>query len=152
MSKKKTEADKSMDKFFNEFIEKQKAAGASPTELAVQGEDIIKQLMKRFYESALQGEMDDHLGYAKGRRRDVEHDNLRNGASSKNIITQHGSLEIATPRDRAGEFEPQIIPKNQRRLPGFNEKVLYLYGQGTSQRDIQQQLQELYQMIINNKG
>lgn len=151
MSKKKTEADKSMDKFFNEFIEKQKAAGASPAELAVQGEDLIKQLMKRFYESALQGEMDEHLGYAKSRRRDVEHDNLRNGTSNKNIITEHGSLEITTPRDRAGEFEPQIIPKNQRRLPGFNEKVLYLYGQGTSQRDIQQQLQEIYQIEVSQE-
>lgn len=151
MSKKKTETDKSMDKFFNEFIEKQKAAGASPAELAVQGEDLIKQLMKRFYESALQGEMNDHLGYAKSRRRDVGHDNLRNGASSKNIITEHGSLKIATPRDRAGEFEPQIIPKNQRRLPGFNEKVLYLYGQGTSQRDIAQQLQEIYQIEVSQE-
>ena len=97
MSKKKTETDKSMDKFFNDIIEKQKAEGASPGELAVQGEDLIKQLMKRFYESALQGEMDEHLGYAKGKRRDIEHDNLRNGASSKNIITEHGSLEISTP-------------------------------------------------------
>ena len=99
MSKNKTETDKSMDKFFNEFITKQKAAGASPGELAVQGESLIKQLMKRFYESALQGEMDDHLGYAKSRREAVEHDNLRNGSSHKNIITEHGSLTIAIPRD-----------------------------------------------------
>ena len=136
MKNKQTESDTLLESFFNEFIAKQKAAGASPKELEVQGNDLIRQLMKRFYESALQGEMDEHLGYSKGVRNEVEHNNLRNGKSSKKLITQNGSMEIKIPRDRSGDFDPQIIAKHQRHLPGFNDKVLYLYGQGTSQRDI----------------
>ena len=140
-----------METFFNDFIAQQKAAGASPSELESQGNQLTKQFMKRFYESALQGEMDQHLGYTKGKPRAVEHDNLRNGKSSKKVITEHGCLEIETPRDRSGEFEPQIIAKHQRRLPGFNQKVLYLYGQGTSQRDIQDQLEEIYQVEVSQE-
>ena len=151
MKNKQSESDKALEVFFNDFIEKQKAEGASPEELASQGSELIRKLMKRFYESALQGEMDEHLGYAKGSPRAVDHDNLRNGKSSKKVITEHGSLEIDTPRDRDGEFEPQIIAKHQRRLPGFNDKVLYLYGQGTSQRDIQSQLEEIYQIEVSQE-
>lgn len=151
MKKKQSESDKALEMFFNDFIETQKANGASPEELSYQGSELIKKLMKRFYESALQGEMDEHLGYAKGKPRAVEHGNLRNGKSSKKVITENGSLEIDTPRDRHGEFEPQIIAKHQRRLPGFNQKVLYLYGQGTSQRDIQEQLEEIYQVEVSQE-
>jgi hypothetical protein len=61
MKNKQTESDTLLESFFNEFIAKQKAAGSSPKELEVQGDDLIRQLMKRFYESALQGEMDEHL-------------------------------------------------------------------------------------------
>ncbi len=151
MKKKQNESDKALEIFFNDFIEKKKAEGANPEQLAAQGGELIKNLMRRFYESALQGEMDEHLGYAKGTPRTVEGDNLRNGRSRKKLITEHGSLEIDTPRDRSGEFEPQIIAKHQRRLPGFNEKVLYLYGQGTSQRDIQAQLEEIYQIEVSQE-
>ena len=151
MKKKQTESDKLLESFFNDFIEKQKAAGASPRELEVQGNDLIRKLMKRFYESALQGEMDEHLGYSKGLRNEVEHNNLRNGKSSKKLITESGSMEIEVPRDRSGDFDPQIIAKHQRRLPGFNDKVLYLYGQGTSQRDIKEQLEELYQIEVSQE-
>ena len=151
MKRKQSESDRALDNFFNDFIAKQKAEGASPEELAQQGSDLIKKLMKRFYESALQGEMDEHLGYSKGTPRTVDHENLRNGKSSKKVITDHGSLEIDTPRDRNGDFDPQIIAKHQRRLPGFNEKVLYLYGQGTSQRDIQAQLEEIYQIKVSQE-
>ena len=151
MKNKQTESDKLLENFFNDFIEKQKATGASPRELEVQGNDLIRKLMKRFYESALQGEMDEHLGYSKGLRNEVEHNNLRNGKSSKKLITESGSMEIEVPRDRSGDFDPQIISKHQRRLPGFNDKVLYLYGQGTSQRDIKDQLEELYQIEVSQE-
>jgi len=151
MKIKQTESDTLLESFFDDFIEKQKAAGASPRELEVHGNDLIRKLMKRFYESALQGEMDDHLGYSRGRRNDIEHENLRNGKSCKKLITDSGSMEIEIPRDRSGDFEPQIIAKHQRRLPGFNDKVLYLYGQGTSQRDIKTQLEELYQIEVSQE-
>lgn len=151
MNKKQSKSDKTLDEFFSDFIKTQKEAGASPQELGVQGNELIKGLMKRFYESALEGEMNEHLGYAKGDSRVAEHDNLRNGKSRKKITTEHGSLEIETPRDRAGDFEPQIIEKHQRRLPGFNDKVLYLYAQGTSQRDIKSQLEELYHVEVSQE-
>lgn len=55
------------------------------------------------------------------------------------------------PRDREGQFEPQLVGKHQRRLPGFDEKVIYLYGQGTSQRDIQAQLEEIYGIEVSQE-
>ena len=151
MSKKKNKEDSALDEFFSAFIKQKKEAGATPAELALQGEELIKGFMKRFYESALQGEMEEHLGYAKGEARLVSSANKRNGSSRKKLITDHGDMEIRVPRDRASEFDPQIVPKNQRRLPGFDEKVLYLYGQGTSQRDIQRQLQDIYQVEVSQE-
>jgi len=151
MKKTQNEADKALDTFFEEFIAKQKAQGASVRELEAEGNALIKGLMKRFYESALQGEMTDHLGYAKGESKLSEESNLRNGKSRKKLITGHGELDIEVPRDREGQFEPQLVVKHQRRLPGFDEKVLYLYGQGTSQRDIQSQLEEIYGIEVSQE-
>jgi len=151
MKKTQNEADKALDTFFEEFIAKQKAQGASVRELEAEGNALIKGLMKRFYESALQGEMTDHLGYAKGESKLSDESNLRNGKSRKKLITGHGALDIEVPRDREGQFEPQLVGKHQRRLPGFDEKVLYLYGQGTSQRDIQSQLEEIYGIEVSQE-
>ncbi len=144
MKKTKTKEDKALDAFFSDFIADQKANGASTEELAANGEALIKQFMKRFYESALQGEMEHHLGYKKGDTPTSTDGNRRNGSSKKKVISDAGEIDIEIPRDRASEFDPSIIPKNERRLPGFNEKVLYLYAQGLSQREIAAQLKDLY--------
>lgn len=151
MKKTQTEADQALDAFFEEFIAKQKAEGASARELEIEGCSLIKGLMKRFYESALQGEMSEHLGYSKGEVKQTGETNRRNGRSRKKLISEHGEIDIEVPRDREGKFEPQLVAKHQRRLPGFDEKVLYLYGQGTSQRDIQAQLEELYGIEISQE-
>jgi transposase-like protein len=97
------------------------------------GEELIKGFMKRFYESALEGELEHHLGYPKGQKNNSPEGNLRNGFSSKSMITGSGKVDLDIPRDRTGEFEPEIIPKHSRRLPGFDDKVLYLYAQGLTQ-------------------
>lgn len=151
MKKTKTKEDKALDGFFNDYIAEQKANGASAQELAANGEALIKQFMKRFYESALQGEMEHHLGYKKGDIPTSTDGNRRNGSSKKTVISNSGEIEIEIPRDRSSEFDPAIIPKNERRLSGFNEKVLYLYAQGLSQREIAAQLKDLYHTDVSQE-
>ncbi len=151
MKKKKTEQDKALDAFFSDFIAQQKANGATVQELASSGEALIKQFMKRFYESALQGELEHHLGYPKGEKTEASQANQRNGFSSKTIITESGKVGIEVPRDRTGEFEPEIIPKHSRRLPGFDDKVLYLYAQGLTQQEIADQLKDLYHTEVSQE-
>jgi len=75
--------------------------------------------------------------------------NRRNGRSRKTVRGDLGELTIATPRDRAGTFEPQLIEKHQRRLPGFDEKILALYAKGMTTRDIQEIVQELYDVEVS---
>jgi putative transposase len=75
--------------------------------------------------------------------------NRRNGKSSKTVQGDLGELTIDTPRDREGTFEPQLIPKHQRRVPGFDEKILALYAKGMTTRDIQQIVQELYGVEVS---
>ena len=75
--------------------------------------------------------------------------NRRNGKSPKTVQGDLGQLTIDTPRDRDGTFEPQLIPKHQRRVPGFDEKILALYAKGMTTRDIQQIVQELYGVEVS---
>ena len=75
--------------------------------------------------------------------------NRRNGRSSKTIAGDVGEVKIATPRDRAGTFEPQVIGKHQRRVPGFDEKILALYAKGMTTRDIQEIVLELYGVEVS---
>ena len=75
--------------------------------------------------------------------------NRRNGRSKKTVRNETGDLTIATPRDRDGTFEPRLIEKYQRRVPGFDEKILALYAKGMTTRDIQEIVQELYGVEIS---
>jgi hypothetical protein len=79
---------------------------------------LLQQLTKRVLESALEGELTDHLGHEPGERAEGGRENYRNGHRSKTVITESGPVEIAVPRDRAGSFEPQPVKKRQRRLGG----------------------------------
>lgn len=110
------------------------------------------QLLQRLINRALDAEMDAHLGYAKGERRDApgRRANTRNGTSAKTVKGKFGELEIATPRDRDGSFEPQLVPKRQIRLAGMEDKILTLYAKGLTTRDIEQALQELYGVTISH--
>ena len=113
VKEKQSESGKASGIFFKDSIGEQKAGGTDPGELAAEGSGPIRGLMKRFHESALQGEMDERPGYAKGSPRAVEPGNLRKGKGSKKAITGHGSLQIDTPRGRDGGFEPQVIAKHR---------------------------------------
>ena len=105
---------------------------------------LLKQLTKRVVERVLEAELTAHLGYAPHVRHGTEDGNARNGKGQKTVHTDTGPLDLAVPRDRHGRFAPQLVPKRQRRLEGFDDKVLSLYARGLSTRDIQGHLEELY--------
>jgi|SRR6478736_3117849 len=105
-------------------------------------EGVFTKLKGAVMERLLEAEMSEHLGHEpQGRRRGS---NSRNGHSRKTVQTESGPVEIQVPRDREGSFEPKLVKKHQRRLEGFDEKVIALYARGMTTRDIQQHLRELY--------
>lgn len=105
---------------------------------------LIKQLTKRALESALDGELTDHLGYPAHDPTGRGSGNSRNGKGRKRLQSTEGALDIEVPRDRNGSFEPQIVRKRQRRLAGLDDKIISLYARGLSTREIQAELVELY--------
>jgi putative transposase len=107
-------------------------------------EGLFHQLKAALMERMLDAEMSEHLGYDKNAPEGHHTGNSRNGYTSKTVKTDTGPVEIRIPRDRAGTFEPQLVPKHRRRLPGFDDKVLSLYARGMSTRDIRGHLRELY--------
>jgi transposase-like protein len=112
-------------------------------------EGLFKQLKKALIERALGAELTEHLGYAKGDPAGRGSGNNRNGVSSKTVLTDNGEIEIAVPRDRAGTFEPQLIPKGQTRFEGFDDRILSLYSRGMTVREIQGHLVELYGIEVS---
>ncbi len=110
---------------------------------------LVKQLTKRLVERALRAELTEHLGYAPHAAAGRGSGNTRNGHSTKTVQTANGDLPLEVPRDRQGSFEPLLIPKRQRRLEGFAEKVLALYARGLTTRDIQGHLEELYGVEVS---
>jgi putative transposase len=117
--------------------------GKTPEEILGEG-GVLRQLTKRLVENALEGEMTEHLGYEPHAAEGRKSGNSRNGKGEKTIHTDSGSVEIEVPRDRAGTFDPKLVPKRQRRLEGFDDKVLSLYARGMTTREIQGHLKELY--------
>jgi len=87
--------------------------------------------------------MDEHLGYGRGERGHAPRANTRNGIGTKHLKVESGEISLDVPRDRDGSFEPQMVQKRQRRLVGFDDKVLSLYARGVSTRDIQSHLFEM---------
>jgi putative transposase len=110
---------------------------------------LLKQLTKAVLERALQGEMSEHLGYDKHDPAGHNSGNSRNGVTRKKLKGEFGEVELETPRDRKGEFEPQIIRKNQTRWTGFDDKILSMYARGMSTREIQGHLEEMYQVEVS---
>jgi len=112
-------------------------------------EDLTRQLRKTTLEAMLEGEMDNHLGYARHALEGHHSGNSRNGYSGKTLKGEHGEVAVDIPRDRNGEFEPQLIPKGQTRLPLFNDKIIALYARGMSTRDIAATLLEIYDVEVS---
>ncbi|WP_446811679.1 IS256 family transposase [Methylomonas sp. 2BW1-5-20] len=105
---------------------------------------LLKQLTKALVERALEAEMTEHLGHGKHESVSNATGNTRNGKSRKTLKGDFGALPIEIPRDRHGQFEPQIIGKHQSRWTGFDDKIISLYARGLTVREIQSHLEELY--------
>lgn len=135
---------------------KKKPAGAGMTVLPSIPKDLIEQLTggstpmtaeqinattmalkKALIERALGAELSHHLGYPPGTAKPEEAGNQRNGKSAKTVLTEDGPLRIEVPRDRAGSFEPILIPKHERRFTGFDDKIVAMYARGMTVREIQ---------------
>ncbi|MCP3686286.1 MAG: IS256 family transposase [bacterium] len=110
---------------------------------------LIKQLVKGVVERALDAELSDHLGYSKNSPEGNNSGNSRNGHSKKSVISDHGTIPLEVPRDRQSTFEPQMVAKGQRRIDGFDDKILALYSRGMSTRDIQAHLFEIYSTEVS---
>lgn len=131
------------EELLNELL----ASVSSPDQLL--GKDgLLKQLTARLVEKALQGEMTAHLGFEPGTKPQGAA-NGRNGYSSKTLLTDHGEVTIDVPRDRKGTFDPKLVRKRERRVAGFDERILALYARGMSVRDIQGHLHELYGVEVS---
>ena len=111
--------------------------------------DLTQQLIKLTVETALNAEMEEHLGYSKYDTSGKGTGNSRNGYSSKRLKGQHGDIEINTPRDRNSEFEPQIVRKGQTRLTKMDDQILTLYAKGLSTRDIVDAFKEMYDADVS---
>ncbi len=105
---------------------------------------ILTELTSRILSRGLEVEMVDHLGYEKGDPAGWGSGNNRNGSYDKTVQTDAGTVGVEMPRDRNATFEPQLIPKHQRRLSGFNDLVISLVARGMTVRDTQAHLQEIY--------
>ncbi len=135
MAKKKRDK---LDELLDKLTE-----NATAAEILKDG-SVLKEIQKRFIERALEAEMTDHLGYEKDSSEGTNSGNSRNGKTRKTVVSAEGEIEIETPRDRNGSFEPQIVRKRQVRLEGFDEKVIAFYSRGMTTREIQGQLKEIY--------
>lgn len=117
-------------------------SGADPIEM-------IKQMKKALMERVMEAELNHHLEHDKNTK--TIDGNYRNGYGSKTVLMDDGELEINTPRDRDGTFEPVLVPKRQRHFKGFDDKIISMYGLGMSTRDIQTHLQEMYQVEVSHE-
>jgi len=124
-------------------------AGYEKPEDLLGEEGLFKQLKKALLERALGAELTHHLGYEKGDPAGRGTGNARNGSYAKTVLTEDGAVEIDVPRDRNASFAPQIVPKGETRLDGFDEKVISLYARGLTVREIQGHLRELYQVEVS---
>jgi putative transposase len=124
-------------------------AGYEKPEDLLGEEGLFKQLKKALLERALGAELTHHLGYEKGDPAGGAGGNHRNGSYPKTVLTEDGAVEIAVPRDRDSSFEPQIVPKGETRLDGFDDKIISLYARGMTVREIKGHLRELYGVDVS---
>ena len=133
----------------NDFIKDPKLISAmqdlgrgmkSPSDLA----QLSREILSITVQAALNAEMDEHLGYSKHSPDGYNSGNSRNGYNRKTLKGDHGEIEIDTPRDRNGTFEPVFVAKNQTRLSKFDDQILLLYAKGMTTRDIVETFAELY--------
>lgn len=111
---------------------------------------FVKMLTADTIQAALDAELEGELGYSKYDYKNKSTDNSRNGYSSKTVQGSFGEMEIDVPRDRNGEFEPQLVKKHQTDVSAIEDKVIFLYSQGVSTRDIQRTMEEMYGIDVDD--
>ena len=114
-------------------------------------QDLFKEMVGTVLENGLEGELEEELGYSKYDYRNKETDNSRNGYSEKTLKTSLGDMDISVPRDRKGEFDPQMVKKNQTSLSGdIEEKILSMYAKGMTTSDIEGHIRHIYGIGISD--
>jgi transposase-like protein len=112
--------------------------------------NFVKMLTAETIQTALDAELEEELGYSKYDYKNKETSNSRNGHSRKTVQGSFGEMEIDVPRDRDGEFEPQLVKKHQTDVSSIEDKVIFLYSQGVSTRDIQKTMREMYGIEVDD--
>ena len=136
----------------DEELVRQLSGRARAEGLRLTGEGgLLARLTKIVVESALEGEMEDHLGYARHDPAGRDGGNSRNGTRSKELLTEAGPVQIAVPRDRDGSFTPQLVRKRQRRLSGLDDLVISLSAKGLTHGEICAHLAEIYDAEVSKQ-
>jgi putative transposase len=124
-------------------------AGYKKPEDIIGKNGLLKQLTKALLERAMHAELTEHVGYEKHDPAGNNSGNSRNGSSKKKLKGDFGEIDLETPRDRNGSFEPQIIAKNQTRFTGFDDKIISMYSRGMTTREIEGHLKEMYGVDVS---
>ena len=112
---------------------------------------FFKETIAEFMENGLESELDEELGYSKYDYKNKDTDNSRNGHSSKTLRTSFGDVDVSVPRDRKGEFEPQLLKKNQTSISqDIEEKILSMYAKGMSTGDIETHIRDIYGIEVSD--
>lgn len=140
---RKEKISKERKEFIQQFIAENNIRSARDIEIA------LRDMMKETLQEMLENELTEQLGYTKYEYSDDEKTNYRNGYSKKTVHSTNGDIELNIPRDRNGEFEPIIVEKGSKDISNIEEKIIRMYARGISNREIYNQMQELYGVKIS---
>ena len=149
MPKRKNESPQkqAMRKMMQEYLKDNDVSIKNGTDI----NSVMRDMMSVLLEGSLEGELEEELGYSKYDYRNKETDNSRNGYSAKTMHTNYGDMNVSIPRDRNGEYEPQLIKKYQNTVTqDMEEKILSMYAKGMTTGDIESHMRELYDMDISD--
>ncbi len=114
-------------------------------------QNLFKETIAEFMEDGLEAELDDELGYGRYDYRHKDTDNSRNGHSSKTLCTNFGDVEVSIPRNRKGEFEPQVLKKNQTSISqDIEQKIISMYAKGMTTADIETHIRDIYGIDVSD--
>lgn len=105
---------------------------------------LVQRLIGSMIEKMLEKELEGHLGYIKHSSKGHRSGNSRNGKTSKTVHSNYGAIDINVPRDRQGNFDPQVVRKRETRISDFDNKIISMYARGMSTRDIQAHVEQIY--------
>lgn len=110
---------------------------------------LVKELTSGFIQEVMDAELKEELGYSKYDYKQKQTNNSRNGSYKKTVTSSQGEIDLDVPRDRNGQYEPQIVKKHQMDISAIEDKIIFLYSQGVSTRDIEKTMQEMYGIEVD---